>query len=242
MTTTIISLKNVSKEYRKRITLQDIHLILEKGKVYGLIGKNGAGKTTMMRIIAGLAFPTTGEVTVNTLKIGTLIETPSLNMNMTAKQNLKFYRILFAGQHKENNRKYRKFSNNKEQMSDDNILALVGLDNTGRQKVKDFSLGMRQRLGIAIALLENPDFVMLDEPVNGLDSVGVVEIRNLIRRLNEEKGMTFLFPSHNLPELYKTATDFIIIDKGIIKKEISHEDLEREAAGSLEEYFLSVIK
>ena len=235
MTTTIISLKNVSKEYRKRITLQDIHLILEKGKVYGLIGKNGAGKTTMMRIIAGLAFPTTGEVTVNTLKIGTLIETPSLNMNMTAKQNLKFYRILFAGQHKENNRKYRKFSNNKEQMSDDNILALVGLDNTGRQKVKDFSLGMRQRL-------ENPDFVMLDEPVNGLDSVGVVEIRNLIRRLNEEKGMTFLISSHNLPELYKTATDFIIIDKGIIKKEISHEDLEREAAGSLEEYFLSVIK
>ena len=127
-------------------------------------------------------------------------------------------------------------------MSDDNILALVGLDNTGRQKVKDFSLGMRQRLGIAIALLENPDFVMLDEPVNGLDSVGVVEIRNLIRRLNEEKGMTFLISSHNLPELYKTATDFIIIDKGIIKKEISHEDLEREAAGSLEEYFLSVIK
>lgn len=127
-------------------------------------------------------------------------------------------------------------------MSDDNILALVGLDNTGRQKVKDFSLGMRQRLGIAIALLENPDFVMLDEPVNGLDPVGVVEIRNLIRRLNEEKGMTFLISSHNLPELYKTATDFIIIDKGIIKKEISHEDLEREAAGSLEEYFLSVIK
>lgn len=242
MTVTIISLKNVSKEYRKIIALKDIHLTLEKGKIYGLVGKNGAGKTTIMRIIAGLVFPTTGEVISNTLKMGTLIETPSLNMNMSAKQNLKFYRILFAGQHKENNRKYSKSSNDKEQMPDDKILAMVGLENTGKQKVKNFSLGMRQRLGIAIALMANPDFVMLDEPVNGLDPVGVVEIRNLIQKLNGENGMTFLISSHNLPELYKMATDFIIIDKGIVKKEITHEDLEREAGGNLEEYFLSVIK
>ncbi|MCI8956538.1 MAG: ATP-binding cassette domain-containing protein [Eubacterium sp.] len=242
MAVTIISLKNVSKEYRKIIALKDIHLILEKGKIYGLVGKNGAGKTTIMRIIAGLVFPTTGEVIVNTLKMGTLIETPSLNMDMSAKQNLKFYRILFAEQHKENNRKYGKSSNDKEQMPDDKILAMVGLENTGKQKVKNFSLGMRQRLGIAIALLANPDFVMLDEPVNGLDPVGVVEIRNLIQKLKEENGMTFLISSHNLPELYKTATDFIIIDKGIVKKEITHGDLKREAGGNLEEYFLSVIK
>ena len=242
MAETIISLKNVSKKYRKVNALKDINLTLEKGKIYGLVGKNGAGKTTMMRIITGLAFASSGEVTVNAIKCGALIEAPSLNMDMSAKQNLKFYRILLDEQQKESSRQDGKSQKNKEQMSDDNILAMVGLEDTGKRKVKNLSLGMRQRLGIAIAFLAKPDFVMLDEPVNGLDPVGVVEIRNLVRRLNKENGMTILISSHNLSELYKTATDFIIIDKGRVKKEISHEDLEREAGGSLEEYFLSVIK
>lgn len=242
MTETMISLKNVSKKYRNVDALKDIHLTLEKGKIYGLVGKNGAGKTTMMRIIAGLAFASSGEMTVNVSQCGSLIEAPSLNMNMSAKQNLKFYRMLLNEQQKEKTRQHGKSPKRKQQMPDDKILAMVGLEDTGKRKVKDFSLGMRQRLGIAIALLAKPEFVMLDEPVNGLDPVGVVEIRNLLRKLNEENGTTILISSHNLPELYKTATYFIMIDKGIIKKEISHEDLEREAGGNLEEYFLSVIK
>ena len=147
---------------------------------------------------------------------------------MSAKENLKFYRMLFQ--------------TGKNEDSDEDLLNLVGLENVGKKKTKDFSLGMRQRLGIAVALLGNPDFIMLDEPVNGLDPVGVVEVRNLIKKINQEKKVTFLVSSHNLPELFQTATDFIIMDKGIIKKEITQEELEEKHKESLEEYFLSVIK
>lgn len=224
----MVQLKNVTKKYKKTVAVSDCSLILEKGKIYGLVGKNGAGKTTMMRMIAGLSIPSSGEITVATDRIGTLIEAPSLNGTMTAVENLKFYRMLCgeAG----------------GQKSDEELLSMVGLEGVGKKKVKDFSLGMRQRLGIAVALLGNPEFVMLDEPVNGLDPVGVVEIRNLIKKLNEEQGMTILISSHNLPELYQTATDFIIIDKGRVKKEITQEELEKEEKESLEEYFLNVIK
>lgn len=228
MDNAMVQLKDVTKNYGKTAAVREVSLTLEKGKIYGLVGKNGAGKTTLMRMIAGLSLPGSGSISVAADRIGTLIEAPSLNGSMTAVENLKFYRMLCGEA--------------SQKSSDEELLALVGLEGVGKKKVKDFSLGMRQRLGIAVALLGNPPFVMLDEPVNGLDPVGVVEIRKLIKKLNEEQGMTILISSHNLPELYQTATDFIIIDKGCVKKEISQEELEKEEKESLEEYFLEVIK
>ncbi len=224
----MVVLENVTKKYKKTEAVSQCSLTFKKGKIYGLVGKNGAGKTTLMRLIARLSIPDSGEISMATDKIGTLIEAPSLNGNMTAVENLKFYRMLCGESAKK--------------ISDGELLSMVGLDGVGKKKVKDFSLGMRQRLGIAVALLGNPDFVMLDEPVNGLDPVGVVEIRSLIKKLNEKYGMTILISSHNLPELYQTATDFIMIDKGRVKKEITQEELEKEEKGSLEEYFLRVIR
>ena len=155
-----------------------------------------------------------------------LIEAPGVVGSMTARENLHFYGLL-AG--------------SAEAERETELLELVGLVDDPKKKVKDYSLGMRQRLGIAIALLNHPGFVMLDEPINGLDPIGVVEIRKLITRLNEEFGMTLLISSHNLAELYQTATDYIIIDNGVVKKEISHEELEAENHESLENYFLQVI-
>lgn len=227
MSEVMIQLSHVTKKYHGRPAVKDCSLHLEKGRIYGLAGKNGAGKTTMMRMIAGLSIPDEGKIVKNTEKIGMLIEAPSLNGSMTAAENLKFCRLLSGCPG--------------TAQTDEELLALVGLTGTGRKKVKDFSLGMRQRLGIATAILGNPGFVMLDEPVNGLDPIGVVEIRNLIRRLCGEFGMTVLVSSHNLPELYQTATDYIIIDRGTVKREITHEALEQESGGDLEAFFLSTI-
>lgn len=235
MAEAIINLRNVTKKYRDCTAVKECSLTLERGKIYGLVGKNGAGKTTIMRMIAGLSLPDSGQIEVfgkahvssRSGKVGTLIEAPSLNGSMTAKENLKFYRMLSK--------------DNKCYKTDEELLMLVGLSDIKNRRVKNYSLGMRQRLGIAVALLTKPEFVMLDEPVNGLDPLGVVEIRKLIKKLSEEEGMTFLISSHNLPELYQTATDYIIIDKGMVKKEISQTELEREQHESLEEYFLSVI-
>lgn len=224
----MVHLEAVTKKYKETLAVNNCNLKLKKGKIYGLAGKNGAGKTTMMRMIAGLGIPTEGTITLLSNKIGTLIEAPSLNGSMTAKENLNFYRMLCQ-------EKNASFSN-------EELLELVGLADTKRKKVKDFSLGMRQRLGIAAALLGKPDFIMLDEPVNGLDPVGVIEIRNLIKMLNKKYHMTILISSHNLQELYETATDYIIMDKGIIKKELTQEQLDKENYKSLEEYFLSVIE
>jgi ABC-2 type transport system ATP-binding protein len=175
-----------------------------------------------MRLVAGLSFPTSGdlelfdhtgekEIQTELKRIGCLIEYPSLNGNMTAKENLKLHRIMRGIPNKE---------------LDEELIELVGLNNTGKKKVKDFSLGMRQRLGIAIALIGSPELLILDEPVNGLDPIGVVDVRNLIKKMCEERHMTILISSHNLPELYQTSTDYIIIDKGEIKKTLTLEELE----------------
>lgn len=224
----MVHLEAVTKKYKETLAVNNCNLKLRKGKIYGLAGKNGAGKTTTMRMIAGLSIPTAGTITLLSQKMGILIESPSLNGSMTANENLNFYRMLC----KEKN----------DAFSNEELLELVGLTDTRRKKSKDFSLGMRQRLGIAIALLGKPDFIMLDEPVNGLDPVGVVEIRNLIKKLNKEYQMTVLVSSHNLQELYETATDYIIMDKGVVKKELTQEQLDKENHKSLEEYFLSVIE
>ncbi len=225
MTEEVLKIENLSKTFKDFHALTDVSIELKKGRIYGLIGKNGAGKTTLMRIIGGLSFPTKGTIELfgksarkeyesNLKKIGILIEYPSLNRKMTAKENMKLQRII-RGVKKDN---------------DDELLELVGLSGTGKKKVGDFSLGMRQRLGIAAALVVEPKLLILDEPVNGLDPVGVVEIRNLIKKLCEERGITVLISSHNLPELFQTATDYIIIDKGQIKQTLTLDELESKCS------------
>lgn len=221
MESTVMEVKGITKKYREHAALDNISLKLEKGKIYGFIGQNGAGKTTLIRLITGLAFPTSGEISLwgmtgeaelqkQRKRIGSLIESPALYPYMTAYQNMEVQRI-------------QKGIPDKTII--DKTLELVGLSDTGKKKVRNFSLGMRQRLGIAIALLNTPEFLILDEPINGLDPVGIKEIRNLIKKLNKEYGMTILISSHILEELYNTATDFLIIDKGRIIEELSENEL-----------------
>lgn len=221
----VLKTNNITKIYHGVKALQDVSVTLEAGKIYGLIGQNGAGKSTLMRIIAGHSFPTSGNIELlghtgekalqgERKRLGCMIEYPSLTPTMTAKENLRLHRIMRGIPNKE---------------IEDELLALVGLSDTGKKKAKNFSLGMKQRLGIAIALLGNPEFLILDEPINGLDPLGVVEIRNLLKKLCEEKHMTILISSHNLPELYQTATDYIIIHKGQIKQTLTLAELEERS-------------
>ena len=223
MSSTILKAEHIIKKYGATTVLNDVSVTLESGRIYGLIGVNGAGKTTLMRQILGLSIPDSGEIELfgkrgreaaaERGRMGCLIESPGLVLNLTAKQNLRLHRIMHGIADKD---------------VEDKLLETVGLSNTGKKKAKDFSLGMKQRLGIAIALLTNPELVILDEPINGLDPIGVVEIRELIKKLCDEHGMTILISSHNLPELYQCATDYIIIDKGEVKQEISLEELEEK--------------
>jgi ABC-2 type transport system ATP-binding protein len=218
----ILKTHNLTKCYNGVNALNNVSITLQAGKIYGLIGQNGAGKSTFMRLVTGLAFPSSGslelfghsgekELQLERKRVGSMIEYPSLSPNLTAKDNLRLHRIMRGIPDKD---------------LEDELLEIVGLADTGKKKAKDFSLGMKQRLGIAIALLGNPELLILDEPVNGLDPLGVVEIRKLIKRLSEERQMTILISSHNLPELYQTATDYIIIHKGEIKQALTLEELE----------------
>lgn len=219
----VLQTNAVKKEYGHYKALNGLSMNVPKGSIYGFVGKNGSGKTTLIRLVCGLQQPTDGEMKIYGIahkdraiskarrRIGAVVETPSIYLEMTAQENLKEqYRILgipsFSGI--------------------DELLKLVGLENTGKKKAKNFSLGMRQRLGIAIALCGNPDFLILDEPVNGLDPQGIVEIRELILKLNREKGITVLISSHILDELSKLATHFGFIDRGKIVKEMSAAALE----------------
>lgn len=218
----VLQTKGLSKRYQNAYALQDVTLTLEAGRIYGLIGQNGAGKTTLMRLIAGLAFPdggslelfgrkNPGEIQQERGRMGVLIENPALIPHMSARENLRYYRIL------------RGIPNREVEAE---LLKLTGLGETGKKKAKHFSLGMKQRLGIAIALLSRPELLILDEPVNGLDPVGVVEIRRLLQKLCDERRMTILISSHNLPELYQTATDYLIIHQGRLKQVLTQEQLE----------------
>lgn len=220
----ILETKNIEKRYGHFKALSNLNMHIPKGAIYGLIGKNGAGKTTLIRLICGLQKVTSGEYTIygisnNSRKIvearkrlGGIVETPSICLDMTAEDNLKEqYNIIGLPS----------YDNLQE------ILKLVRLNNTGKKTAKHFSLGMKQRLGLAIALVGNPDLLILDEPINGLDPEGIIEIRELILRLNKEKGITFLISSHYLDELSKIATFYGIIDKGKIIKEIDKDELEQ---------------
>lgn len=218
----VLKTDNLTKNYHGVDVLENVTITLEAGKIYGLIGRNGAGKTTLMRLVSGLTFPTDGKVELfgqsdgkimqsERKRIGCMIEYPSIIPYLSAEENLTYYRIT-------------KGVPSKTIVSE--LLELVGLNETGKKKAKNFSLGMKQRLGIAIALLGDPELLILDEPINGLDPIGVVEIRNLLNRLCEERQMTILISSHNLPELNQVATDYIIIHKGRIKKLITLEELD----------------
>ena len=219
----VLTTRALSKHYGNFKALDHLSMKVPKGSIYGFIGKNGAGKTTLIRLICGLQIPSGGEYTVYGIKnsskelheaqrrMGAVVETPSIYLDMTASENLKQQYILLGKPSYE---------------GVEELLALVGLDHTGSKKAKNFSLGMRQRLGIAIALAGDPDFLVLDEPVNGLDPQGIIEIRELILKLNRERQITFLISSHILDELSKLATHYGFIDKGRIVKEMSADALE----------------
>lgn len=219
----VLKTNALCKSYKGFKALNRLSMNVPKGAIYGLVGKNGAGKTTLIRLICGLQEPASGEYTLygrkNTDKevvksrrrIGAVVETPSIYLDMTAEDNLKQqYRVLGLPSY--------------DGLTE--ILKLVGLENTGKKKAKNFSLGMRQRLGIAIALVGDPDFLVLDEPVNGLDPQGIVEIRELILKLNREQQITVLISSHILDELSRLATHYGFIDSGHMVKEISAKELE----------------
>lgn len=219
----VLKTNALCKYYRNFKALNGLSMNVPKGSIYGFVGKNGAGKTTLIRLICGLQEPSSGEYTLYGKKhtagdiakarrrIGAVVETPSIYLGMTAEENLRQqYRILGLPS----------FDGIKD------TLELVGLKDTGKKKAKNFSLGMRQRLGIAIALAGNPDFLVLDEPINGLDPQGIIEIRELILRLNREEQITVLISSHILDELSKLATHYGFIDSGRLVKEMSAEELE----------------
>lgn len=211
--------KNLSKKFSKKLAIDSVSINIKKGDIYGLIGKNGAGKTTLIRTIVGLAAPTAGEIELfestdlkkQRYKIGTVIESPAVYPNFTAKQNLIAQQKLFG----------------KTDINEINqILEIVGLADTGKKKAKNFSLGMKQRLAIAISLIGNPEFLVLDEPINGLDPAGIKDVRDLILKLNKENNITVLISSHILGELAKIATRYGVICNGKLVDEFTPQELQ----------------
>lgn len=213
----VVETKNLTKRFGDKVAVNQVNMHIERGDIYGFIGKNGAGKTSTMKLLLGMTYPTSGDIELfgskqleeERTKIGSLIEAPGIYKNCTAYENLKRFSLAFGC----------KNSNIKE------ILEIVGLQNTGKKKAGAFSLGMRQRLGIAIALLGNPELLILDEPINGLDPAGIKEIRDLIMRLNTERKITVLISSHLLDELSKIVTRYGIVNNGSLVEEITSNEL-----------------
>lgn len=218
----VLELRNVRKSFGKQVVLDDINLTIHQGDIYGLIGRNGAGKTTILKTIVSLIHQDKGEILLfgrthgegymkQLTRTGSVIETPVANNELTARQNLKYY---------------CKVKGIVNRNAVDEALDFVGLSDTKNKKFKNFSLGMRQKLGLAIALLNQPDFLILDEPINGLDPIAIVEFRNLLIRLNQTRQITILISSHILGELYQMVTKFGILNHGKIIKELTKEEFE----------------
>ena len=218
----ILTADNLNKNYRHSHALHNFSMHIPKGAIYGFVGENGAGKTTLIRTICGLQTPTSGTYSLYGVKntdkrireaqqrIGAVVESPAVYLDMSAENNLKHqYHVLGLPT----------YDGLKE------LLHLVGLEKTGRKKVRNYSLGMKQRLGIAVALVGNPDFLILDEPTNGLDPQGIIELRELIVKLNRQRQITVLISSHNLDELSRLATHYGFIVDGSMVKEITAEEL-----------------
>ena len=222
----ILKVEGVCKDYGKAHVLEDMSFTVPKGSIFGLVGRNGAGKTTIMRIIAGLQKPTKGTIEYGfdnkkLGNVGALVELPSIYSNASARDNL-IYQYINLGL--------------KVDESVDRSLEFVGLGDTGKKKAGKFSLGMRQRLGIAMAMTGDPEVLILDEPINGLDPQGIIQIRDLLVRLNREKGVTIIISSHILSELSKLATDFAFVEKGRVVREVNAEAVEN-AGGLVSEFY-----
>lgn len=210
----------LTKRYGQSKAVDAVSMHVKKGSIYGFIGRNGAGKTTFMRMAAGLAKPDSGSMTLfgskdlekQRIRIGTLIESPGSYLGMTAQENMEVLRRSLGIT---------------DRRRPDELLALTGLSGTGKKKVRHFSMGMKQRLGIAIALLHSPDFLILDEPINGLDPAGIKEVRDLLLRLNQEKQISILVSSHILGELSKIATHYGIIRNGSLIEEFDSKELQQ---------------
>lgn len=226
MDNTILKVNGLTKTYGSKEVLKDVRFTVEKGRIYGFIGENGAGKTTAIRAITGLSYATDGSIELfgksdkkgiedTRKKMGCLVERPILSLNKTAFENLKMQQMLFG-------------QNDKEKI--EQLLHRVGLGEVMHKKAKDFSLGMKQRLGIAQALINSPELLILDEPVNGLDPMGMVDVRNLLRSLCEDDGITIVISSHILVELYQLVTDYIIISHGEIVECISKQELDEKCS------------
>ncbi|MCM3618336.1 ATP-binding cassette domain-containing protein [Sutcliffiella horikoshii] len=220
----VLKTNQLSKKYQNNMALNKVSVEIKKGSIYGFIGQNGAGKSTLIRLITGLAYPSAGtfelfeenegkDIIEARKRIGTIIEGPAIYPKMTAAENLEVHRLLKGIPGKD---------------CIDKTLKLVGLQSTGKKKAKDFSLGMKQRLGLGIALLGDPEFLILDEPINGLDPMGVVEIRELLKKLNKEYGITILISSHILSELHLLATHYGIIHKGELLEQLSSKELQEK--------------
>ena len=219
----ILTTNNLTKKYGSKNAADKINIHVKQGEIYGLIGRNGAGKTTILRMLSGLSIPTEGsysllgktgkELDAEKSQVGTLIENPGLYPNLSAYENLKLKCIAMG-------------VNSKEYIN--NLLSLVGLENTGKKKTRNFSLGMRQRLGIALALAGNPKIIILDEPINGLDPQGIVEVREILTKLSKERGITIIISSHILDELSKIANSYGIIHEGKLIDEMTSQQLEKK--------------
>ena len=208
----ILTTEKLTKTYGKKDAAQNISIHVRKGSIYGLIGRNGAGKTTVMRMISGLSKPTSGTYEmhgVNRSGVGVLIESPGIYPNMSAEENLRLKCIGLGCYTKDYVQK---------------LLTIVGLENTGKKNAGSFSLGMRQRLGIALALVGDPKMIVLDEPINGLDPQGIVEVRQTLEKLRDEKGITIMISSHILDELGKLADCYGIIHEGRLLDEFTTEE------------------
>lgn len=219
----VIRINNVSKKFGTQCALQHINLNIKPGEIYGLIGRNGAGKTTLLKLITKLIHLNDGSISLfgsqsereweqNLKHVGCVLESPVAHQHLSAYDNLRYYCIVYGIQ-------------NAGQVINE-TLAYVGLSDTGNKPFRSFSLGMKQRLGIAIAILTKPDLLILDEPINGLDPVGIIQFRQMIERLNEETNMTIIISSHILTELYQVATKFGILEQGRLIKEITKADFE----------------
>lgn len=220
----MLKTKNLSKKYKKHLAVNSANLEVKQGDIYGLVGKNGAGKTTLLRMISGLTMPTSGEVEMfgeasksgigrSRMRTGCIIETPSFFPYLSAKKNLEYYRIQRGIV---------------EPQAVDEVLKIVGLDDVGNKRFKNFSLGMKQRLGLALSIMASPDMLILDEPINGLDPTGIVEFREILLKLNREKNVTIIISSHILSELSQLATTYGFIHNGEFVEQISAKQLEEK--------------
>ena len=229
MTETVLHTKGLTKRYGSHTAVDRAELTVEKGQIYGLVGRNGAGKTTIIRMVTGQTIPTAGEISLfgaagkELMKVrartGVMVETPSFYPYLTARQNLEYYRIQRGIPGKG---------------TVDQALEEVDLADTGKKTFKNFSLGMKQRLGLALALMNRPDFLLLDEPINGLDPEGIVEFRNLLLKLNRERQTTILISSHILPVLANLATCYGFIDNGVMLEQITARALEEKCRACIE--------